>query len=84
VLTITVRTARGTYEGTCLVERAAPTSRSLGFVAVLKKVGIVGPDGRYTPLPVATELRGRWQGVTEGEAVEDLTRHFDSWARAQP
>jgi hypothetical protein len=84
VLTITAQTPRGTYEGTCLVERAAPTSRSLGFVAVLKKVGIVGADGRYTPLPVATELRGRWQGATENEAVEDLARHFDSWAHGQP
>jgi hypothetical protein len=66
------------------VERAAPTSQSLGFVAVLKTVGIVGPDGRYTPLPVATELRGRWQGLTEREAVEDLTTQFENWARAQP
>jgi hypothetical protein len=84
VLTIAVQTPRGTYEGNYLVERAAPTSQSLGFVALLKKVGIVRLDGRYTPLPVATELRGRWQGRTEREAVEDLTQQFESWARAQP
>jgi hypothetical protein len=84
VLTIAVQTPCGRYEGNYLVERAAPTGQSLGFVAVLKKVGIVGPDGRYTPLPVATELRGRWQGLTESEAVEDLTTQFENWARAQP
>ena len=84
VVTITVQTPRGTYQGDCLVEPAAPTSRSLGYVAVLKKVGVVAPDGRYTPLPVATELRGRWQGRTETEAVADLTSRFESWAAGQP
>lgn len=59
-------------------------SGAIGFVAVLKKVGVLGPDDRYTPLPVASELRGRWMGLTESEAVEDLTRQFESWARAQP
>ena len=81
---VAVETPRGTYEGHYRVEPAAPTSGLVGFVAVLERVGVFGPDRRYTPLPIATELRGRWSGWTEGEAVEDLGRQFESWARAQP
>ena len=81
---IAVQTPRGTYHGHYRVEPVAPTSGAMGFVAVLKKIGLLGPDDRYTPLPVAAELRGRWRGLTEGEAIEGLVRQFESWARAQP
>jgi hypothetical protein len=81
---IAVQTTRGTYEGHYRVEPVSPTSGSVGFVAMLKNVGLLGPDNRYTPLPIATELRGRWSGRTKSEAVEGLVQQFESWARSQP
>ena len=81
---IAVQTPRGTYEGHYHVEPVSPTSGAFGFVAVLYKVTLVGPNDRNTPLPIAAELRGRWTGLTEGEAVEGLVEQFERWARAQP
>ena len=81
---ITVQTPRGTYEGHYHVERVSPTSGALGFVAVLHKVMLLGPNDRSTPLPIAAELRGRWTGLTEVEAVGGLIQQFESWARSQP
>jgi hypothetical protein len=76
---IKVETPRGVYEGSYQIGPAAT-----GFVALLKAVRLVGAEGRVTPLPVATELRGRWSGQTEADAVEGLVRQFETWARAQP
>lgn len=81
--TIVVEMPRGVYQGHYQVGPVSPTSGSVGFVALLRRVGVLGSDGHYTALPVAAELRGRWHGLTQHEVVESLTQQFESSVRAQ-